>query len=94
MGREGAAHTEYTRMLAEHGMFGLLAMLVLFAIAIRTFQRARALEARAFVGALFVWSALFMLINAMRLVAPAFVAGLACAISLSSIPLPTRSRAP
>lgn len=84
LGRAGVAHTEYTRMLSEHGIFGALAIVALLVLCWRTFRRARTLETRAFVVALLVWGMLFMLINAMRLSAPAFVLGLACAIANSS----------
>jgi len=92
LGHSGAAHTEFTRMLAEHGILGLLAALTLVILGFRTFLNARTLQARAFVVAMLLWVTLFLAINAMRLVAPAFLFGLACAISFSSIPIPVASK--
>lgn len=86
LGHVGVAHTEFTRLLAEHGILGALATLLLFALAIRTVTRARTLQARAFVVAMVVWVTLFLLINAMRLAAPSFLFGLACAVSHASLP--------
>lgn len=85
-GHFGAAHTEWTRLLAEHGLLGGAAMAMLLLLAGRTISRARTTRARAYVVALVVWVSLFLAINAMRLVAPSFLFGLACAISFSSKP--------
>lgn len=87
MGRLAAAHTEYTRMLAEHGVFGALSMVMLFVLIWRTFRRARTLESRALVVAMLSWFALFFAIYGTRLVAPSFIFGMACTISTSSLPL-------
>ncbi|MDX2089243.1 MAG: O-antigen ligase family protein [Kofleriaceae bacterium] len=85
-GHSGAAHTEYTRILAEHGVLGALAILFLIILAIRTLRETATVRARAFVVAFMAWGALFLAINAMRLVAPSFALGLACAIAYSSQP--------
>jgi O-antigen ligase len=86
MGRLAAAHTEYTRMLAEHGLLGAAALLLLVVLGWRTFRGARTLEARAMVVAMLSWTALFLAIDGTRLVAPALTFGLACAFSYSSLP--------
>lgn len=83
-GHFGAAHTEFTRLLAEHGLFGAMAMILLVGLGIRTFRRAKTTRARAYVVAMLVWITLFLAINAMRIVAPSFLLGLACAVSYSS----------
>jgi O-antigen ligase len=85
LGHFGAAHTEFTRMLAEHGILGVMSIFLLFVLAIRTVANARTLHARALVSAMLVWFALFLLVNAMRLAAPAFLFGLACCIAYSSM---------
>lgn len=90
LGRFGAAHTEFTRMLAEHGFLGLISLVLLFALIIKTIRRARTLEARALVSAMSIWFLLFLLVNAMRLAAPALVFGLASAIAFST-KLPNRA---
>ena len=74
-----AAHTEFSRMVAEHGIFGLAALLLLFIEGGRRLRLARGPTAKAAVAAALIWSLLFMLGEAMRLVAPGFMFGLAFA---------------
>jgi O-antigen ligase len=88
LGHFGAAHTEFTRMLAEHGILGVLSFCFLLVLAIRTVANARTPASRALVAAMLTWFGLFLLVNAMRLAAPAFLFGLACAIAYSSLPRP------
>ncbi|HEY3862561.1 MAG TPA: O-antigen ligase family protein [Verrucomicrobiae bacterium] len=71
-----AAHTEYTRLLAEHGLLGGAALVILLVMAVRAFFRAQGPWAKAVVAALAIWSFLFMAVTAMRLVAPGFLLGL------------------
>jgi O-antigen ligase len=94
IGAFGAAHTEFTRMLAEHGLLGAGAILALLALAIRVVVGARDQRARGITLALIVWAALFMLINAMRLAAPSFLFGLACGVSYASLPVRPRPSPP
>jgi hypothetical protein len=74
-----AAHTEFSRLLAEHGLLGLAAMVTLVLMCRASLRRARDPASRALVVSLFAWSFLTMSHSAMRTVAPAFVFGLACA---------------
>jgi O-antigen ligase len=71
-----AAHTEYTRLLAEHGLLGAAAMAILLVMTAQAFLKAPGPWAKAVVAALAVWSFLFMAVASMRLVAPAFLLGL------------------
>jgi O-antigen ligase len=71
-----AAHTEYTRLLAEHGLLGAAALAVLLAMTAQAFLAATGPWAKATVAALAVWSFLFMAVASMRLVAPGFLLGL------------------
>jgi O-antigen ligase len=91
LGLRGIAHTEFTRMFAEHGTFGALAFVLLVILAIRTMRRTDGLIPKALVGALLAWAGLFLAIDAMRLVAPSFVLGLACTIAYSSRSWPVRT---
>ena len=76
VGRGIAAHTEFSRLLSEHGVLGLGA-LVLFAVgAVKNVKRATTARTRAIVAGLAAWSVLFMVGNAMRIVAPSFAIGL------------------
>lgn len=84
LGRLSAAHTEFTRMLAEHGLLGVLSLLLLCVLAVRTLLSTRTLGGRAVVAAMLVYFALFLLVNAMRLAAPAIAFGLACTVSYST----------
>lgn len=78
-----ASHTEYTRLLAEHGILGLNALLFLLIAGIHTLGRANALENKARIASFLVWSLLFMAGNGMRLVAPSFMFGLGFATLLA-----------
>ncbi|MEP7338515.1 MAG: O-antigen ligase family protein [Acidobacteriota bacterium] len=82
--RESAAHTEFTRLLAEHGIFGLVALTLLLIIGIQNFKRARSSDTRALACALTSWGFLFMSVSAMRQVAPAVAIGLAAITVLQS----------
>lgn len=72
-----AAHTEYTRMLAEHGLFGALALLLLIIMAFRAYFKAPNWFYRAWVSAMLVWPLVEMSHAAMRIAAIAFTFGLA-----------------
>ncbi len=74
-GYEIIAHVEFTRMLAEHGLAGVVSLLILFTLPIRRFVREAGLLNRVFLvaGALFCFS--FMLHSATRIAAPMFMYG-------------------
>jgi O-antigen ligase len=78
-GRPRMAHTEFTRLLAEHGALGLISALCLLLLGIGAVVRARGSADRALAVALVSWSCLTMLHAAMRIAAPAFAFGLAFA---------------
>jgi hypothetical protein len=70
------AHTEYSRLLAEHGLAGALAGTLLVWIAVANLRRARRAVPRALAAAVMTWSLLFMGIDDTRLLAPSFAFGL------------------
>jgi hypothetical protein len=74
-----AAHTEYSRLVAEHGIFGLAALGLLIIAAARTITGAGSAVERFLKIMVLSWSFLFMLGDAMRLAAPSFLVGLAFA---------------
>jgi len=76
----GASHTEYSRMLAEHGIFGLIAIGCLIVLGYRAIRDAREPHFKAAAAAMVIWVAIFLLIYGTRLAAPAFVFGLAFAL--------------
>ena len=73
------AHTEFTRMVAEHGVLGLVSLIVLGFIALRAIREPKSDRARAIAAALLTYALLFMVVDATRLAAPSFAFGLACA---------------
>jgi hypothetical protein len=81
------AHTEYTRMLAEHGVFGLASLLIfIISILARVLGRNDTLN-KAVVVACLTWGLLFMAHSATRLAAPMLLIGLAYARFDLSIPI-------
>lgn len=72
-----AAHTEYTRLIAEHGIAGILALAVLTFSGLSRILNLRWTLEGAWVAAMFVWVGLYMGVNAMRTVAPALLFGMA-----------------
>lgn len=75
--RYASVHTEYSRLIAEHGLFGLFALILLLWMSIKRFFQ-RSLFAYTFlIVSLTLWALLFMGHSATRLVAPAFIFGMA-----------------
>jgi O-antigen ligase len=69
-----AAHTEYTRMLAEHGLFGLAAIILLVVMFLRALrQNWRKPLARSMVISVCMWTFIYLTQAAMRTVAPSLV---------------------
>jgi len=71
-----SAHTEFTRMLADHGMMGAISILLLLIFSIRNWLKCKDPVLFGVVTALVIWSMGYLLLNAMRLVAPSFFLGL------------------
>lgn len=90
--RWSSAHTEYSRLLAEHGIFGLVALLLLFWMVVRRSSRPLALTSKAFSAAFSVWALLFMFHAAMRMAASSFIFALGTAYLLAEVEAPLRSR--
>jgi O-antigen ligase len=76
-GLTAAAHTEFTRLVAEHGMLGLLAIGLLSVALVRNVgDRNQSSYSRMVALAAVVWSFLYMTNAGMRTVAPSFMIGL------------------
>lgn len=73
-----AAHTEFSRLLAEHGLLGLAVILIYPVILYGKFRDAPTSLQRALLVCCMLWSFSFMASNAMRLAAPGFMFGLGC----------------
>ncbi len=80
------AHTEFSRLAAEHGIFGLLAAVVLVALGLVRLAQAPTGWRQALPATLVAWSFIYMLHAAMRLVAPSLMLGLAMATLLDDKP--------
>lgn len=81
------AHTEFTRLLAEHGLFGAGSLALLVLISLRAVMKQRTVLGRAMAAALATWALAYMANAAMRLAAPSFALGLASAVILVGAPL-------
>lgn len=68
-GRSLAAHTEFTRLLAEHGLFGILAILILTWMVLKRYFANEPGLGRAMTAAFAVWALSIMIHSAMRLAA-------------------------
>ena len=79
LGYTAAAHTELTRLVAEHGTLGLIAILLFAAMAFRAYRMAPSMTSKAWVASLIAWAMAEMAHSAMRIVAISFVFGLAMA---------------
>lgn len=76
-GRPIATHSEFTRLLAEHGVFGIAAGGLILLMAALVFLRAPTLEEKTYVSSFALWSIMFSGSNGMRIAAAGFIFGLA-----------------
>jgi hypothetical protein len=83
-----ASHTEFTRLLSEHGLFGIIAIISLMSMALRNLFLAKSSLGKALVACLVTFSFMFMTGNGMRLALAGFCFG------LSSVQLAFESRVP
>ena len=69
------AHSEFTRMLAEHGLFGLISLSSLLILSFREY-RMRVSYNKIILGCMSIFSILTMLHSAFRIALPGFIYGL------------------
>lgn len=74
--RYTSAHTEYSRLLAEHGILGILSLIFLIYLLVAAFFRTPDIFSRAWMVALAAWPLVEMAHSAMRIAAIAFILGL------------------
>jgi O-antigen ligase len=74
--KEAISHTEFSRLLSEHGSLGVFALGTIALMIIFNFRKQKSSFGKAFVAGVFAWSSLFMLGAAMRLAAPSFILGM------------------
>jgi O-antigen ligase len=77
--RYASSHTEYSRILAEHGLLGIVSLLVLLWIVLERFFFHQNATSKPYAGSLTLWTLLYMTHSAMRLAAPSFIFGLGSA---------------
>ena len=70
-----AAHTEYSRLLAEHGVFGAFSIFLLFLIFFRAWWKSPDTLSKVWVVALTAWALVEMTHSAMRVASIGFVFG-------------------
>jgi O-antigen ligase len=75
-GHRIAPHTEYTRMLSEHGVLGAFALIALVIAMLQGYLKQRSMLAKSIAAACIVFAAFSMTHTAMRTVMPAFLIGL------------------
>lgn len=78
------SHTEYTRMLAEHGILGLVSVAALLALGVRRLRHLSGVSDRVVAGGLMAWSIATMMHASMRIAAPAFVFALSMVTALAA----------
>ena len=78
-----SGHTEFTRLLAEHGVFGFGALLLMGVMAMQSFFRQQNAPGRAICIGLMLWSSMTMVHAATRLAMTCFIFGLASAVFLA-----------
>jgi hypothetical protein len=81
-GESTLAHTEYSRLLSEHGMFGVIALIALLSLCVTNVLKRQSADERAFRVAAMVWSLASMLHVGMRIAAIGFVFSWGCVKSL------------
>jgi hypothetical protein len=83
-----ADHTEQSRMLAEHGMYGLMALIILMVAPYKAFRRAPNIETSLVVVACTLFCFLTMTHAAMRMGTPSFLYGLGFVLILPQLTNP------
>jgi hypothetical protein len=87
LGYEMQAHTEFSRLLADHGMFGLLALGLIFAGAWKCYRAAAVQEWRFWVLGLTVFVLAYLSHSATRTVLPSVLYGLIWARVVFPVPV-------
>jgi len=77
-----AAHTEFTRVLAEHGLFGFGSLVMLVIMAFRTVRTPMRPAERALVLSAWTFAMLFLATDGMRILAPSSLIGLSAVTHL------------
>ncbi len=76
-GIDAAAHIEYSRMLAEHGLFGVIAIMIMMLFPVQNFFNLKSIDDKIFMIMCLGFTYVTLGHAAMRIAAPGFVYGLA-----------------
>ena len=76
LGSGAATHTEFARLLAEHGIFGLFNILILFLLPIKSFFKTQDFNKKLFIIISVTFSFLTMFHSALRLALAGYIYGL------------------
>lgn len=76
LGFSATSHTEFSRIISEHGAFGIAAIFCLLTAVLLNFKDQTSILGRALIAGFVTWSVLYMLNAGMRLAAPGFILGL------------------
>jgi len=82
-GNYAVSHTEYTRLLSEHGIPGIAALILLLIICFNAYKKAPNWNLRMWTAVLIIWSLVEMSHAAMRIAAISYLIGMANANWLS-----------
>jgi O-antigen ligase len=74
--KKAVSHTEFSRLTAEHGIFGIFAILSLILMIVFNLRRQTSVIGKALTAGLIAWSCLFMMNAGMRLAAPSLILGM------------------
>jgi O-antigen ligase len=73
------AHSEFTRMLAEHGLFGLISLLSILILSFKEYKK-RADYNKVILGCMSIFGILTMFHSAFRIALPGYIYGLSYVI--------------
>ena len=73
------AHSEFTRMLAEHGLFGLISLLSILILSFKEYKR-RVDYNKVILGCMSIFGILTMFHSAFRIALPGYIYGLSYVI--------------
>lgn len=85
LGFKAVSHTEFTRMISEHGIFGVFSLAALILMIFSTLKTKKSALEKALASGFTAWSILFMMNAGMRLAAPSVLWG-AAFLTLVSVP--------
>lgn len=91
---KAVSHTEFSRLIAEHGLFGIFAIIALIFMTVYNFRKQDSDFGRAFILGFVAWSVLFMLNAGMRLAAPSIILGMIYLTVVNAQPPNHRLRRP